>query len=89
MGNARRQSEIYKTKARLERFEQLKAMDSPKTAKQVEMGSVGTRLGKKTIEVYDISKAYGDKVLLNIFLIYLNALKELDLLVITDVVSLL
>lgn len=56
-----------KQKARLERFEQLKAMDSPKTAKQVEMGSVGTRLGKKTIEVYDISKAYGDKVLLEHF----------------------
>lgn len=56
-----------KEKARLERFEQLKAMDSPKTAKQVEMGSVGTRLGKKTIEVYDISKAYGDKVLFEHF----------------------
>lgn len=54
-------------KARLERFEQLKAMDSPKTAKQVEMGSVGTRLGKKTIELYDISKAYGDKVLFKHF----------------------
>lgn len=56
-----------KQKARLERFEQLKAMDSPKTAKQVEIGSVGTRLGKKTIEVYDISKAYGDKVLFEHF----------------------
>lgn len=56
-----------KQKARLERFEQLKAMDSPKTAKQVEMGSVGTRLGKKTIEIYDISKAYGDKVLFEHF----------------------
>ena len=56
-----------KQKARLERFEQLKAMDSPKTAKQVEMGSVGTRLGKKTIELYDISKAYGDKVLFKRF----------------------
>ena len=56
-----------KQKARLERFEQLKAMDSPKTAKQVEMGSVGTRLGKKTIEVYDMSKAYGDKVLFEHF----------------------
>lgn len=56
-----------KQKARLERFEQLKAMDSPKTAKQVEMGSVGTRLGKKTIEVYDVSKAYGDKVLFEHF----------------------
>ena len=56
-----------KQKARLERFEQLKAMDSPKTAKQVEMGSVGSRLGKKTIELYDISKAYGDKVLFKHF----------------------
>ena len=56
-----------KQKARLERFEQLKAMDSPKTAKQVEMGSVGTRLGKKTIELYDISKEYGDKVLFKHF----------------------
>ena len=56
-----------KQKARLERFEQLKAMDSPKTAKQVEVGSVGTRLGKKTIELYDISKAYGDKVLFKHF----------------------
>jgi len=56
-----------KQKARLERFEQLKAMDSPKTAKQVDMGSVGTRLGKKTIELYDISKAYGDKVLFKHF----------------------
>ena len=56
-----------KQKARLERFEQLKAMDSPKTAKQVEMGSVGTRLGKNTIELYDVSKAYGDKVLFEHF----------------------
>lgn len=56
-----------KQKARLERFEQLKAMDAPKAAKQVEMGSVGTRLGKKTIELYDVSKAYGDKELFEHF----------------------
>lgn len=66
-----------KQKARLERFEQLKAMDSPKTAKQVEMGSVGTRLGKKTIELYDISKAYGDKVLFKHFSYIFNRFERI------------
>lgn len=52
-----------KQKARLERYENLKAMDSPKAAKKVEMGSVATRLGKKTIEISALSKAYGPKTL--------------------------
>lgn len=56
-----------KQKARLERFEQLKAMDSPKSAGRVEMASVGARLGKKTIELSGIKKAYGDKVLFSDF----------------------
>ena len=38
-----------KQKARLERFERLKSMDAPQSARQVEMEVVGTRLGKKTI----------------------------------------
>ena len=44
-----------KSRSRVERFEQL------------EISSVGTRLGKKTIEVNHISKSYGDKVLIQDF----------------------
>ncbi len=56
-----------KQKARLERYEQLKNMDAPKGSSQVEMESIGARLGKKTIELSGISKAYGDKVLFQDF----------------------
>ncbi len=56
-----------KQKARLERYEQLKMMDAPRKAKQVEMDSVGTRLGKKTIEISNISKAYENQILFQNF----------------------
>ena len=56
-----------KQKARLERFEKLKSMDAPQGAKQVEMEVVGTRLGKKTIELEHVSKSYGEKVLFTDF----------------------
>ncbi|MDO5146071.1 MAG: ABC-F family ATP-binding cassette domain-containing protein [Eubacteriales bacterium] len=56
-----------KQKARLERFEYLQNMDSPQKAKQVELEAVGTRLGKKTIEVEEISKAYGENPLFSGF----------------------
>lgn len=56
-----------KQKARLERYELLKNQDGPKASSQVEMEAVGTRLGKKTIELQGISKAYGDKVLFRDF----------------------
>lgn len=56
-----------KQKARLQRYEQLKSMDSPQAARQVEMEVVGTRLGKKTIEIQNISKSYGDRCLFSDF----------------------
>ncbi|MDO4975973.1 MAG: ABC-F family ATP-binding cassette domain-containing protein [Eubacteriales bacterium] len=56
-----------KQKARLERYEMLKNMDSPKGAAQVEMEAIGARLGKKTIEIDSISKAFGDNVLFKDF----------------------
>ncbi len=56
-----------KQKARLERYEELKNTDAPVRDGQVEMSSVGTRMGRSTIELRDISKAYGEKVLIKDF----------------------
>ena len=56
-----------KQKARLDRSEQLKNMEGPREVQNVEMDSVGTRLGKKTIELHRISKAYGEKELIKDF----------------------
>jgi len=56
-----------KQKARLYRYEQLKNMEGPREVQNVEMDSVGTRLGKKTIELHRISKAYGEKELIKDF----------------------
>lgn len=56
-----------KQKARIERFEQLSQMERPKEEETVQLESVGTRLGKKTIECIDISKQYGEKRVLQHF----------------------
>ena len=56
-----------KQKARLERLEALKNGKTPVQDTAVEIDSVGTRMGKKTIEFHNISKSYGDKVLIREF----------------------
>lgn len=56
-----------KQKARIERFEQLSQVERPKDDETVQLESVGTRLGKKTIECIDISKQYGEKRVLQHF----------------------
>ncbi len=56
-----------KQKARLERFEDLKNQTGPVKDGQVELSSVTTRLGRTTVELENLSKAYGDKVLLKDF----------------------
>lgn len=56
-----------KQKARLERLEALKNGTAPIRDANVELDSVGTRMGKKTIEFCNISKSYGDKVLIKDF----------------------
>ena len=56
-----------KQKARLERLEALKAGKAPVQDGVVELESIGTRMGKKTVELHHISKAYGDKVLIDDF----------------------
>ncbi len=56
-----------KQKARLERYEELKNRQVLAPDGQVQMSSVSSRMGKTTVELQDISKAYGDKVLIKDF----------------------
>ena len=56
-----------KQKARLERLEALKNGQAPIRDANVELDSIGTRMGKKTIEFHNVSKQYGDKRLINQF----------------------
>ena len=53
--------------ARLERLEALKNGKAPVQDQTVELGSVETRMGKKTIELHHISKSYGEKKILEDF----------------------
>lgn len=50
-----------KQRARLERLEALKNGQAPLADQTVELDSVKTRMGKKTIELHHISKRYGDR----------------------------
>lgn len=56
-----------KQKAHIQRFEELRDREKPEETKKVEMGSISSRLGKKTIEINKISKAYGEKKLIEDF----------------------
>ena len=56
-----------KQKARLERLEALKNGSAPIQDARVELDSVETRMGKKTIELHNLSKRYGDNVLIDAF----------------------
>jgi len=56
-----------KQKAHIQRYEALRDMDAPEFDKQVEMESVSSRLGRTTVEVKNLCKAYGSKVLLKDF----------------------
>lgn len=56
-----------KQKARLERLEALKNGTAPVQEQMVEMDSVETRMGKKTIELHHISKSFGEKKIIEDF----------------------
>lgn len=56
-----------KQKARIERYEELKAKSAPVKDGVVTMSSVSSRLGKTTVELHNISKSYGDKILIKNF----------------------
>lgn len=56
-----------KQKARIERYEEMRQIDAPTKEENVEISSLSSRLGKKTIEVYDVCKSYGEKTLIKDF----------------------
>lgn len=56
-----------KQKAHIQRYEALRDQSGPAADKTVEMGSVSSRLGKTTVELAHVGKAYGEKVLIEDF----------------------
>ncbi len=56
-----------KQKGRIERYEALKNQAAPTVDGSVELSSITSRMGKTTIELSHISKAYGDKILIDDF----------------------
>ena len=48
-----------KSRFRTERFEQLSAQEGPKAADKLDLNSVSTRLGKKTVELQGVGKQFG------------------------------
>ena len=51
-----------KQKAHIQRIEELQSRSGPEAEKQVEINSVGSRMGKKTIEIENVSKSFGGRM---------------------------
>ena len=56
-----------KQKGHIQRYEALRDQKAPEFDQEVELESVSSRLGRTTVEVKELCKAYGDKVLLRDF----------------------
>ncbi len=56
-----------KQKARIERFEALKEAGPGKASGKLDLSVASSRLGRKIIELEDVSKGYGDRSLINGF----------------------
>lgn len=56
-----------KQKAHIQRFEELRDRKAVEKDKNVELNALSSRLGKKTVEINGVSKAFGDKVLIKDF----------------------
>ena len=56
-----------KQKGRIQRYEVLRDMEGPKADQQVELESISSRLGRTTVELDGICKAYGDRTLIRDF----------------------
>lgn len=56
-----------KQKARLQRYDELVSTETIQRQEDVDISLVGSRLGKKVVELYDVCKAFGDKTLIKDF----------------------
>ena len=56
-----------KQKAHIQRIEAMQEKEGPQEEGQVQMSSLSSRLGRKTVEVEGLSKAYGDHLLIRDF----------------------
>jgi len=56
-----------KQKARLQRFDELVNTESIRIRDDVDISLVGSRLGKKVVELYDVCKSFGNKTLIKDF----------------------
>ena len=56
-----------KQKAHIQRFEALKDRQRPEEERQVQLSSIPTRMGNKTIILENLSKSYGDRTLFKDF----------------------
>ncbi|QIB70293.1 ABC-F family ATP-binding cassette domain-containing protein [Aminipila butyrica] len=61
------QARSTKAKGRIQRFEELEKNAPSAEAGQVQLSSLSSRLGRKVVEIHQVSKAYGNKVLLQDF----------------------
>ena len=56
-----------KQKAHIQRYEELRDRQTPVQDSQVELSSISTRMGKTTVELENICKAYGERKLIDDF----------------------
>lgn len=56
-----------KQKAHIQRYEELRERQAPVQDSQVELSSISTRMGKTTVELENICKAYGERKLIDDF----------------------
>lgn len=56
-----------KAKGRIERYEDLKALSAPEVDEKVQLSSLSSRLGRKTIELKNITKSFDGRTVINDF----------------------
>jgi ABC transport system ATP-binding/permease protein len=61
------QARTTKSKGRIQRFETLKENIGIEESEKLEMDSISSRLGKKTVEIKNITKKFGNKIIISEF----------------------